>query len=48
MLVPRMMKRLKEGAFVEFHSTFSRHAKVQTSLALVTWLNENVQKYKKK
>lgn len=28
---------------VEFHSTFSRHAIVQTSLALVIWLNEKVQ-----
>ena len=25
------------------HPTFSRHAKAQTSLALVIWLNENVQ-----
>ena len=28
-------------ASFEFHSSFSRHAKAQTSLALVIWLNEN-------
>ena len=28
---------------VEFHSTFSRHAKAQVHLALVIWLNENVE-----
>ena len=28
--------------FVAFHATFSRHAKAQTGLALVIWLNENV------
>ena len=27
---------------VELHSTFSRHAKAQASLAVVIWLNENV------
>ena len=28
--------------FCSYSCTFSRHTKVQTSLALVVWLNENV------
>ena len=28
---------------VPFHGTFSRHGKAQASLALLIWLNENVQ-----
>ena len=29
---------------VGFHPSFSRHGKVQTSLTLLIWLNENVQR----
>jgi hypothetical protein len=31
-----------KNEWVGFHPTFSRHAKAETSFALVIWLNENV------
>jgi hypothetical protein len=33
--------RLRRG-LVEFHPSFSRHAKAKASFTLVIWLNENV------
>ena len=40
MMTPRTLLPVRH--IVPFHGTFSRHGKVQASLALLIWLNENV------